>query len=169
MALSIFTLWAEWKCFKNITESGFGRTLRAVRDNETAATAAGIHVNAAKMKVIFVGCLVAGIAGAMMGHYKGIVSPESYNFGESITLALMLLVGGLGSLRGAVIGAFFVTIGSEYIGAYAAQNRMLIYGIMMLLFMLFLPQGIDGLLRMVVGRFRRPAGLRPTVPTDVSR
>jgi len=169
MTLAIFTLWIEWKCFRNITESGFGRTLRAVRDNETAATAAGIQVNAAKMKVIFVGCFVAGIAGAMMGHYKGIVSPESYNFGESITLALMVLVGGLGSLRGAVIGAFFVTIGSEYIGAYAAQHRMLIYGIMMLLFMLFLPDGIDGLVRMVVGCFRRPAGPRQVAPTGVSR
>ena len=140
-----------------------------MRDNETAATAAGINVNTAKMKVIFIGCFVAGIAGAMMGHYKGIVSPESYNWGESITLALMLLIGGLGSLRGAVIGAFFVTIGSEYIGAYAAQHRMLIYGIMMLLFMLFLPDGIDGLLQMVLNRFRRWTRLQRPAAAGTSR
>jgi branched-chain amino acid transport system permease protein len=153
MTLAIFILWVQWRCFKNITESGFGRTLRAIRDNQTATIAAGIHVTAYKMKVIFVGCFVAGIVGAIIGHYKGIVSPEQFNIWESITLALMLVVGGLGSLRGAIIGAFFVTIGSEYIGAYAAQHRMLIYGIMMLLFILFLPQGIDGLLKKLTGRF----------------
>ena len=169
ITLGILALWVQWRCFKNITDSGFGRTLRALRDNETAATAAGINVNTAKMKVIFIGCFVAGIAGAMMGHYKGIVSPESYNWGESVTLALMLLIGGLGSLRGAVIGAFFMTIGSEYIGAYAAQHRMLIYGIMMLLFMLFLPDGIDGLLKMVLNRFRRWTRLLRPAATGTSR
>jgi branched-chain amino acid transport system permease protein len=155
--LAVFALWVQWKCFKNITDSGFGRTLRAIRDNETATTAAGIHVLTYKMKVVFVGCLVAGVAGAIMAHFKGIVSPESFNFGESITLALMLVIGGLGSLRGAIIGAFMMTFASEYIGAYAAQHRMLIYGIIMMLFILFLPEGLDGLFRRVIGRVRRTA------------
>jgi branched-chain amino acid transport system permease protein len=61
----------------------------------------------------------------------------------------MLVIGGLGSLRGAVIGAFALTIASEYIAAYAAQHRMLVYGIIMLLFMLFLPGGLEGILKKI--------------------
>jgi branched-chain amino acid transport system permease protein len=62
----------------------------------------------------------------------------------------MLVIGGLGSLRGAIIGAFALTIASEYIAAYAAQHRMLFYGIIMLLFMLFLPGGLDGILKRIL-------------------
>jgi branched-chain amino acid transport system permease protein len=160
MTLTIFALWIQWRCFKNIVNSGFGRVLRAIRDNETATSAAGINIIAYKMKVIAVGCFVAGIAGAIMSHYKGIVSPEPFNIWDSITFALMLVIGGLGSLRGAVVGAFFMSFASEYIGAYAAQHRMLIYGIMMLLFMLFLPEGLDGVIKTGTGFFKR-AGVKP--------
>ena len=154
LTLSIIVIWLQWRCYKNISDAGFGRVLRSIGDNETATVAAGVNATAYKMKVIFVGCFMAGVAGAIMGHYKGIVSPEPFTIWQSIYFALMLVIGGLGSLRGAIIGAFTLTIASEYIAAYAAQHRMLFYGIIMLLFMLFLPGGLDGILKKIIATFK---------------
>ena len=151
LTLSIIVIWLQWRIYQNISSAGFGRVLRSIGDNETATIAAGVNTTAYKMKVIFVGCFMAGVAGAIMGHYKGIVSPEPFTIWQSIYFALMLVIGGLGSLRGAIIGAFALTIASEYIAAYAAQHRMLFYGIIMLLFMLFLPGGLDGILKKILG------------------
>jgi branched-chain amino acid transport system permease protein len=149
LTLSIIVIWLQWRVYKNISDAGFGRVLRAIGDNEKATIAAGVNTTVYKMKVIFVGCFMAGVAGAIIGHYKGIVSPEPFTIWQSIYFALMLVIGGLGSLRGAVIGAFALTIASEYIAAYAAQHRMLVYGIIMLLFMLFLPGGLEGILKKI--------------------
>lgn len=146
LVLAVIVIWIEWRVFKNISNSGFGRVLKAIGDNETATLASGVNTTSYKMKVIFVGCFMAGVAGAITGHYKGIVSPEPFTIWQSIFFALMLVVGGLGSLRGAIIGAFVLTFASEYIAAYAAQNRMLFYGVIMLLFMIFLPDGLEGIL-----------------------
>jgi branched-chain amino acid transport system permease protein len=146
LVLTIIVIWIEWRVFRNISNSGFGRVLKAIGDNETATLASGVNTTVYKMKVIFVGCFMAGVAGAITGHYKGIVSPEPFTIWQSIFFALMLVVGGLGSLRGAIIGAFVLTFASEYIAAYAAQNRMLFYGLIMLLFMIFLPDGLEGVL-----------------------
>ena len=161
LTLSIIVIWLQWRIYQNISNAGFGRVLRAIGDNETATIAAGVNTTAYKMKVIFVGCFMAGVAGAIMGHYKGIVSPEPFTIWQSIYFALMLVIGGLGSLRGAIIGAFALTIASEYIAAYAAQHRMLFYGIIMLLFMLFLPGGLDGILKKILSilasKFKRSA------------
>jgi len=150
LTLSIIVIWLEWRIFENISKSGFGRVLRSIGDNETATLASGVNSTVYKMKVIFVGCFMAGVAGAITGHYKGIVSPEPFTIWQSIFFALMLVIGGLGSLRGAVVGAFALTFASEYIAAYAAQNRMLFYGIIMLLFMLFLPSGLEGIIRKII-------------------
>jgi branched-chain amino acid transport system permease protein len=160
LTLSIIVIWLQWRVYQNISSAGFGRVLRSIGDNETAIIAAGVNTTAYKMKVIFVGCFMAGVAGAIMGHYKGIVSPEPFTIWQSIYFALMLVIGGLGSLRGAIIGAFALTIASEYIAAYAAQHRMLSYGVIMLLFMLFLPGGLDGILKKILGivtsKFKKP-------------
>jgi len=150
LTLSIIVIWLQWRVYQNISNAGFGRVLRSIGDNETATIAAGVNTTVYKMKVIFVGCFMAGVAGAIIGHYKGIVSPEPFTIWQSIYFALMLVIGGLGSLRGAVIGAFALTFASEYIAAYAAQHRMLFYGIIMLLFMLFLPGGLDGILKRIL-------------------
>lgn len=155
LTLSIIVIWLEWRLFKNISASGFGRVLRAIGDNQTAAVAAGVNATAYKMKVIFVGCFMAGVAGAITGHYKGIVSPEPFTIWQSIFFALMLVIGGLGSLRGAIVGAFTLSIASEYIAAYAAQHRMLCYGLIMLLFMVFLPGGLDAIIKKVSLIFRQ--------------
>ena len=150
LTLSIIVIWLQWRVYQNISNAGFGRVLRSIGDNETATIAAGVNTTVYKMKVIFVGCFMAGVAGAIIAHYKGIVSPEPFTIWQSIYFALMLVIGGLGSLRGAIIGAFALTIASEYIAAYAAQHRMLFYGIIMLLFMLFLPGGLDGILKRIL-------------------
>ena len=92
----------EWRLFKNISNSGFGRVLRSIGENERATTAAGINTTAYKMNVIFLGCFMAGVAGAITGHYKGIVSPEPFTIWQSIFFALMLIIGGHRSLRGAI-------------------------------------------------------------------
>jgi branched-chain amino acid transport system permease protein len=160
LTLSILIIWLEWRLFKNISNSGFGRVLRSIGDNEKATIAAGINTTAYKMKVIFLGCFMAGVAGAVTGHYKGIVSPEPFTIWQSIFFALMLVIGGLGSLRGALMGAFALTIASEYIGAYAAQHRMLCYGIIMLLFMLFFPGGLDGILKRGISFLKWPFAVK---------
>ena len=94
--------------YRNIERSPLGRSFAAVRDSEIPARAMGVNVAAAKALSFGISCAITGLAGALMGHFAGIFNNETFNIVISITLLLMIVVGGLGSIHGAFFGAIVV-------------------------------------------------------------
>jgi branched-chain amino acid transport system permease protein len=135
---------------RRVVCSPFGRILRAIREDETAALAVGKDVNKYKIIVFAIGAFFAGIAGSLYAHYITFIDPSSFTVMESITILLMVVFGGMGSLSGSFIGAAVLVILPEllrFVGmpsSIAAPLRQMIYGLLLVVLMLKRPQGIVG-------------------------
>ena len=134
-----------------LTQGRIGRAFKALGQNEDAARSIGIPVTAYKMAVIVVGSVVAGLAGTLLPHIYKFLNPEGFSWLESLVLLIMITVGGLGSLPGAVIGAGLLVIIPEYLRDFA-EYKMLIYGILLILSMALLPRGVAGAIAGVAER-----------------
>lgn len=138
---------------RRVVESPFGRILRAIRDDELAALAMGKNVNKYKMLVFVVGAFFAGMAGSLYAHYITFIDPSSFTVMESISILLMVVFGGMGSLKGSFVGAAILVILPEllrFVGmpsSVAAPLRQMIYGLLLIVLMLKRPQGILGTYR----------------------
>jgi len=104
---------------RNLARTATGRALMAVRDHDLAAEIMGINLFRNKLIAFAIGSFLAGVAGALWGHYVGYVTPEQFTLGLSISLLVMIIVGGLGSVLGCVLGAVFVTLLPEVLTAGA--------------------------------------------------
>ncbi len=128
----------------------FGRVLKAIREDERAARALKKNTPLFKLKVFMTGAFFAGIAGALYAHYITFIDPSSFTVMESITILLMVIFGGMGTLRGAILGAFLLIAIPEalrFLGlpsSIAAQLRQMLYGLILVILMIFRPQGILG-------------------------
>ena len=135
---------------RNITKSPFGRILTAVREDEIAAEAMGKNVNKYKLIVFVVGAFFAGIAGSLYAHYITFIDPSSFTVMESIAVLLMVVFGGMGSLKGSFIGASILVIFPELLrflgmpSGVAAPLRQMIYGLLLIILMIWRPQGLMG-------------------------
>jgi len=145
----------------NLIRSKFGRALRAISDNEVAASAMGVDVARMTSLMFVLSAIYAGIGGALYAHYISFVSPDTFSVSLSILLVIMVAVGGVQSLWGAVLGAIFITVLPSLLGAYQ-QYAMLVYGLILVLVLMFMPQGIAGVGSALVGRLRRPRGAAAT-------
>lgn len=132
-----------------LQRSTFGRALIAIRENELAAEVMG--VNAARMKVMafIYGAFFAGVAGGLLGHLLQTISPATFNFMKSIEVVVMLVLGGLASMTGAIVGAIVLTALPEALrdvesGLGLPGIRMVVYSLVLILLMIFRPQGIFG-------------------------
>jgi branched-chain amino acid transport system permease protein len=138
-----------WAC-RNITHSTFGRNLTSVREDETAAIALGKNTARLKLIAFVAGAFFAGIAGSLYAHYITFIDPSSFTTMESITILLMVIFGGLGSIAGSVVGAVALVVLPEllrFVGlpsSVAAPLRQMMYGLLLVLLMLWRPQGILG-------------------------
>lgn len=138
---------------QRIVNSPFGKVLQGIREDEIAAQAMGKDVNRHKLLVFIIGAFFAGIAGSLYAHYITFIDPSSFTVMESITILLMVVFGGMGSLRGSFLGAAVLVILPELLrflglpSAIAAPLRQMIYGLLLILLMLKRPQGL-------VGRYR---------------
>lgn len=128
---------------KNLMNSSVGRAMMAVRDDEIGAKAMGIDINKYKIIAFVIGSTVAGIGGSLIAHYLRYIGPTSFTLDLSLLFMQMIILGGLGSLEGAVVGAFFFTIMPEIFRPLAVF-RMGIGGLIMLLVILVRPQGLLG-------------------------
>ncbi|MDA8381459.1 branched-chain amino acid ABC transporter permease [Acidiphilium sp.] len=132
-----------------------GRALRAIGQNETAARSMGIRVDRYRMIVITLGSGIAGLAGAFLPHLMRFLSPESFTWYDSLLVLIMITVGGLGSLPGAIVGAALLTIVPEYLRDFA-QYKMLAFGVLLIVSMILMPAGVAGVLRAaLIGTLRR--------------
>lgn len=138
----------------NLSRSRVGRTWRAVRDDEVAAELAGINLGRARVTAFVVSAACAGLAGGVMAMAVRITAPSGFTLVLSLTLLAAVVLGGLGSLLGALIGAALVTFlhpwvtgigqGAGLSDLRAAELAPLVYGVVMVLVILLAPAGIVG-------------------------
>jgi branched-chain amino acid transport system permease protein len=147
---------------RNIVHSRFGRAFVAVRDVEPAALAVGASPQRTKLVAFVISAALAGIACAFFAVQKTVVTPDDFTADFSIFFLLTVVLGGLGTLWGPVIGALVFFLIPELLAGMQSW-RMLIYGCMLLGLMLFAPHGLYGALRQAWRRFAPPAPRRATV------
>lgn len=140
-----------------LTTSKLGRSLCAIRDSEHAATASGIDVRATKVIVFSISAAYAGIAGGMFTTYQSFMNPENFGFAQIVLVLSMIVVGGLGTLPGTLIGVVLLGILPEVMRT--SMKSLLIwqefvYGLILVLAMMYMPRGLWGTFFMG----RRPRG-----------
>ena len=141
---------------RNIIDSRFGRAFVAVRDVEPAALAVGASPQRTKLVAFVISAALAGVGGAFFAVQKTVVTPDDFTADFSIFFLLTVVLGGLGTLWGPIIGALVFFLIPELLTGLQSW-RMLIYGSMLLGLMLFAPHGLYGALRQVWRRFAPPA------------
>jgi branched-chain amino acid transport system permease protein len=164
----------------NLMRTGTGRAWAAIRANETVAEALGIGVAGHKLLAFVISSALTALAGALFAYYRGFVSVEAFSLFLSIQYVAMIIIGGMGSLLGAILGAIFVTLfpyaiesglralpgAQRYAGALFAVNYAT-FGAVMILFLVLEPLGLVGIWRRVQTYFvmwpfkHRPMAGRP--------
>ena len=139
-----------------VVGSRLGRALIAIRENEELAQSLGIETMRYKVFAFTLGGGLAGIAGAFYAHYILFISPVTFTIGESINVVVMVIFGGMTTLAGPIIGAVILTVLPELL-RMAGALRLVIYGLALMAFIVWMPQGIVGAVREVVGRSRPEA------------
>jgi branched-chain amino acid transport system permease protein len=138
---------------KNISKTRTGRAFAALRMSPIAAQAMGINVAKYKAIAFVLSAFFTGISGSLFAHYVGFIDPPTFSIFLSISFLSMVVIGGMGTITGSILGALFVTIVPEILvmlGAKEAQR--VVYGISMILILRFFPQGIQGLLGRTGGK-----------------
>src|SRR5881392_1756613 len=145
---------------RNIAASTFGRALFAIRSDEIAAEAMGIHTTRYKVLAFVISAALAGVAGGLSGQlFANPLNPQNLNFVKSIEVIVMIVLGGIGSITGAVLGATTLTILPEALRTFDQQFpglRMVIYALLLILLMIFRPQGLLGRREFGLEWLRRP-------------
>lgn len=144
--LLLFILWL----MENLIDSPLGRILRSIHDSEKASSSVGVDVSRYKSIVFVISVVIATLAGSLYAFFSGFISPQEASFNHSIELVVMVVLGGMGRLYGAVIGAFILTVLPQILTSFEAYQT-LIYGAIIILVMIFMPRGVvslfDGLIR----------------------
>ncbi len=138
----------------NLVRSPTGRALVAIRDSEISAQSLGVNLFRYKTAIFALSAAITGLAGALLAHRMRFISPDAFNFLMSIQLLLMVVVGGLGSIHGAILGAIFVgalpqaiALMRDYLPTVIARTPGLepgLFGLVMVLIVLFEPLGLYG-------------------------
>lgn len=136
----------------NFIKSTHGRACIAIRENEIAAEAMGINTTRYKIIAFTIGALFAGMAGGLSAHTFYVITPGSFNFLKSFEIIVMVVLGGLGSTAGAIVGAVFVTLLYTFLREFP-EWRMIIYSIVLILMMIFRPSGLLGKTGFSFGKF----------------
>jgi branched-chain amino acid transport system permease protein len=139
-----------------LTRSKFGRAMCAIRDSEHVAAASGIDVRFTKVIVFAISAVYAGVAGGMYTLFQSFANPEVFGFGQIVLVLSMIVVGGLGTIPGVLLGVVLLGLLPEILRT-TMRNLLvwqeLVYGIILILAMMFMPRGLWGLAR---ARRRRP-------------
>lgn len=127
----------------NFTNSTHGRACISIREDEIAADSMGINTTYYKVVAFVIGSFFAGIAGGLYAHHFYIIQPTNFGFLKSFDILIFVVLGGLGSMSGAVIAAILLTIVSTFLQEYP-ETRMIIYSLVLILVMLYRPKGLLG-------------------------
>ncbi len=151
---------------KNIVRTRAGRAFIAIRDNDLAAEVMGVSLWSYKLQAFFIGCVYAGVAGSLLVHYYSFASTDQFPFMDSVWYLGMLIVGGMGSTTGAVLGAValklmdeLVTVAGPILSAAvapqaAASLALISHGLIIIVFLIFEPRGLHHRWEMIKAYFR---------------
>ncbi len=138
--LLLFILWL----IENLIDSPLGRILRSIHDSEKASSSVGVDVSHYKSIVFVISVVIATLAGSLYAFFSGFISPQEASFNHSIELVVMVVLGGMGRLYGAVVGAFILTALPQLLTSFE-EYQTLIYGSIIILVMIFMPKGVVSL------------------------
>lgn len=161
LAFAALAVWASGR----VANSPFGRVLKAIREDEVATQLFGKDVTQVKVIVFVFAGAMAAVAGSLYAHYITYISPSSFTIEESIYILSIVIVGGTGTIRGSIAGAallFALPQALRFLNlpdAFAAQLRQMLYGVLLVLFMIYRPQGLFG----------EHSAIKPTATPDRSR
>jgi len=150
LAMLVFLVFVS----SRIRRSRIGRAFEAIRESEIAGETMGINAHAIKILAFALSALYAGIAGSLYAHVTMYISPDIFNFLESAKIMVMLLIGGSGSIVGALLGGFILTFLPEAL-RFLSSWYMAIYGAGIIALIVYLPTGITGLINGIFKRFGR--------------
>ncbi len=139
-------------------KSRHGRAVIAIREDEIAVEASGINTTYYKMMAFVLAAAIAGVAGGLYAHHIGVINPTKFDFNYSIEFLVMVVLGGMGSTTGSILAAIVLTILPEALRGFS-DYRMLLYSVVLIVMMLFKPNGLLGRyefsLTRVIDRIRR--------------
>jgi len=155
----------------NLARSRIGRAFIAIRDHDIAAELIGIDIFRYKLIAFAISSFYAGVTGVLYTYYLGIANYEQFQIGVSIDYLAMIIIGGLGSVLGSILGAIFVTLlpiatrwlledfGALFLSQADLANiipnlRLVIFGALIILFLALEPEGLNRLWRNILGYFR---------------
>jgi ABC-type branched-subunit amino acid transport system ATPase component/ABC-type branched-subunit amino acid transport system permease subunit len=150
---------------RNLVDSDFGRKIRALKHSEIAAASVGIDVHREKVAVFVISAMFAGLGGALFAHLQNFINPDDFQFVNSIFFLLTMLFGGAGTLIGPFIGSALLTFLPQLLQD-AEQYRLIIFAVIILITLFFLPHGVAGILPFV-GKDRRYGAASDTSPASL--
>ena len=124
-----------------LTRMPVGRAWEALREDEIACRAMGLNHVLVKLSAFMIGASTAGLAGVFFATYQGFINPASFNFFESVLVLAIVVLGGLGSTVGVVVSAFVMTLLFELLREFG-DIRMLVFGVLMVVMMMWRPRGL---------------------------
>ncbi len=151
----------------NLFRTRVGRAFMAIRDRDIAAEVIGVNLYRYKLYSFFISSFVVGIAGSLWAHYIEIITNEHFDITVSISYLAMIIIGGLGSVLGSVLGAVFIVLMPEMLrllagelsGSYPsiigalASIREITFGVIIILFLIFEPEGLAAIWRRIYNYF----------------
>lgn len=144
VGLAVITVFATYR----LQNSRIGRALMAMREDEIASQAMGINITRTKLTAFALSAFFAGVAGVLFAAKTGFINPQSFTFMESAIILSIVVLGGMGSILGVIIGALILILLPEYLRE-VGNYRMLLFGASMVVMMIFRPQGIVSNVRKV--------------------
>lgn len=126
-----------------LLKSRTGRALYAIREDEIAAESCGVDTTRLKVTAFVLGAFLGGLGGGLYAHYMFYIDPQVFNFTKSIEILNMVVLGGMGSIPGTILGAVILTILPELLRV-VAEYRLLFYGGLLVILMIFRPNGLLG-------------------------
>jgi branched-chain amino acid transport system permease protein len=142
-------LLAEYVLVFRLLHSPFGTALRAMRENETACRTSGVDVTRIRITLLVISSAIAGAAGSLLAHMNGFVSPPTFGWATSVAILMMVVLGGVRSLPGAILGATIIRLLLEWTSVLGQQSNI-VFGVALVLCMAFLPNGLTGLAERLV-------------------
>jgi len=150
LILALLFLGLMYFASRFITSSSLGRVLKAIREDETAIAVFGYNTLYFKLVIFIISAAMAAIAGSLFASYITFIDPSGFRLMESVFILAIIILGGLANLRGSILGALFLILLPEilrFVGFpadTAAQMRQVVYGVILILLMLYRPQGLIG-------------------------
>jgi branched-chain amino acid transport system permease protein len=144
-------LWLGILAAVNLVRSPIGRALRAIRGSETSAAVSGVDVARYKLLVFVISTVYASVAGSLYAHYAGFITPAEADIQYSFELLIMVLLGGMGSIYGVVLGAA-ILVGLPHLLTAFHDYETVLFGAILLATMMFMPKGLVPMLQRLFGR-----------------